>query len=173
MFDQEMKQNIQQSSHPTALSAEATGEMIARALPDLKPSISSAGQICRIQVPKESLVEVAETLKGHPDLRFTYFSFMSAIDRSDHFELVYLLQSPTTGGSVWLRSSMARDGEAAPTLTGVYSGAGWHEREAYDMFGIVFEGHPDLRTILLPEDFQGHPLRKDFVAAYDFLAERQ
>jgi len=156
---------------PRALDSDAALQMIVRALPALEPNISSEGGTCRINVPKQNLVEVARALKEHPDLRFAYFSFMTAVDRGERFELLYLLQSPETGASVWLRSEIARDGEAAPSLTNVYEGADWHEREAFDMFGILFEGHPDLRTILLPEQFRGHPLRKDFQAEEDFLAE--
>lgn len=156
---------------PASVNSATTAGMIARALPELGPSISSEGKICQIDVPKEKLVEVAGALKGHPDLRFTYFSFATALDREDHFELAYLLHSPETGASVWLRSRMAREGESAPSLTGVYSGADWHEREALDMFGITFEGHPDLRPILLPEGFQGHPLRKDWERVEDFLTQ--
>jgi NADH-quinone oxidoreductase subunit C len=159
------------SGLPTSVNSHTVAELIRQALPELGPNLSSEGEICRLDLPKEKLVEAASALKNHPDLRFTYFSFMTAVDRGDHFELLYLLQSLERGASVWLRSNASREGENIPTLTSVHSGADWHEREAFDMFGIVFEGHPDLRPILLPEGFQGHPLRKDWEWVEEYLTK--
>ena len=82
-------------------------------------------------------------------------------DREKRFEVVYHLMAPRYNNRIRLRV-YAGDGEAVPSVTGVFAGAEWFEREAYDMYGILFSGHPDLRRLLTDYGFDGHPLRKDF-----------
>jgi NADH-quinone oxidoreductase subunit C len=96
-----------------------------------------------------------------------YFSWLSAIDWKDQgFEVVCRVENLESGLALMLRTKLAAGNVHCPTLTGVWKGADWMERECYDMFGVVFDGHPDLRRILLGQDWpSGHPLRKDFVDA--------
>jgi len=110
-------------------------------------------------------VEVAERLKNDDELQMDHFIDLTAIDHPERqdarFDLVLMTRSSVAGARIRVRTRV-EEGEAAGTLTHVWSGANWAEREVWDMFGIEFEGHPDLRRILLYEEFVGHPLRKDY-----------
>jgi len=111
----------------------------------------------------------AKFLRDDPRCRCDYFSDLSAVDYPDRepeegrFEVYLILYSVAKKHRVRLKTRV-RDGEELATLTDVYLGANWMERECYDMFGVKFRGHPDLRRILMYEEFQGHPLRKDYPA---------
>jgi len=141
--------------------------LIREEFPHLNPEIRPQGEIL-VRVEKEELVKVARFLKENPRLAFTYYSFMTATDFPDRFELTTVVDAlgrGTRGVTLWLKVALPKEGAEVDSLTGVWPGANWYEREAYDLFGIRFKGHPDLRRILLKEDFVGHPLRKDFVDA--------
>lgn len=95
---------------------------------------------------------------------FDFLVDLTAVDypkREARFELVYILYSFERNERVRVKTSVF-DGEKPPSVTGVYAAANWLEREVFDLFGIEFQGHPDLRRILLPDEWQGHPLRKDY-----------
>jgi len=110
-------------------------------------------------------VEVAQFIKDDGDLQMDHFIDLTGIDyperESARFDLVLMTRSSVTGARIRLRTH-AKDGEEPGTLSGIWSGANWAEREVWDMFGIKFNGHPDMRRILLYEEFVGHPLRKDY-----------
>ncbi len=116
-------------------------------------------------VALEDWVEVAQFIKDDADIQMDHFIDLTAIDyperESARFDLVLTTRSSVTGARIRLRTYV-KDGEDSGTLTGIWSGANWAEREVWDMFGIKFSGHPDLRRILLYEEFVGHPLRKDY-----------
>ena len=108
--------------------------------------------------------EMVRFLKGDPDLQMVFLVDLFAIhwlDREYEHQVVILVHSFRRNERLRLEVFLA-PGETMPTLTEIHAGADWHEREAFDLVGVVFEGHPDLRRILMPEDFDGHPLRKDF-----------
>jgi NADH-quinone oxidoreductase subunit C len=113
------------------------------------------------------LVAACRFLRDEPELQFDFLSSVTGVDRlhlpepSPRFEVVYHLYSLHTKRRVRLKVRV-EEGEAVPTVTGVWASADWHEREVFDMFGVPFAGHPDLRRILMPEDWEGHPLRKDY-----------
>lgn len=109
------------------------------------------------------LVEVLSTFKDDADLDCAYLTFLSAIDwQEEGFELVIVLYSISRRATVGLKAKVPKDNPVVPSITGVFGGANWHERECREMFGIDFDGHPDLRGLYLPEDFEGHPLLKSF-----------
>lgn len=109
------------------------------------------------------LVEVVQTLKEDPDLACEYLTFLSAVDwQEEGFELVVVLFSVKFGATVGIKVPLPKDNPVAPSITGIFGGAEWHERECHEMFGISFEGHPNLVGLYLPEDFEGHPLLKSF-----------
>ena len=95
---------------------------------------------------------------------FDYLVDLTAVDfpkREARFDLVYILYSYARNERIRLKTQLF-EGERAPTATGVFTGANWMEREVFDLFGIEFQGHPDLRRILMPDEWQGYPLRKDY-----------
>ena len=92
-----------------------------------------------------------------------YFNWLTAVDwKEQGLEVLTRLDNLEGGLAVTMRTRLQPGATRCPTLTSVFRGAGWMERECYDMFGVVFEGHPDLRRILLDQDWEGHPLRKDY-----------
>ena len=114
-----------------------------------------------IYLAPEDLVEAATRLRDDEKLSFTYLSFVSGVDYPDRMDAVYILRSPAHRQLFELRVRLDRERPEAPTVSGVWSAAEWHEREAYDLLGIVFTGHPDLRRILTRGVEGVYPLRKD------------
>lgn len=110
----------------------------------------------------EAVIPILGFLRN--EAAFDYLVDITAVDypaRPERFELVYIVYSFARNQRIRIKTRIA-DGYKPATATSVYPGANWLEREAFDMFGIEFAGHPDMRRILLPEDWQGHPLRKDY-----------
>jgi NADH-quinone oxidoreductase subunit C len=117
-----------------------------------------------IWVPNDKWVDVAQHLKSCGRCHFDFFTFLTAVDRQDGgFEVVVHVYSLRRMHHVNLKTMVARDGGSLPTISHVWRGADWHERETWELFGIGFDGHPDLRKLLLPDEFVGNPLRKDFL----------
>ncbi len=117
-----------------------------------------ADGIPTVRVPLAELLEAVERVRGA--LGHTRFVDVTAVDRlsrEDRFELVYLFYSLER--HTWLRLK-ARTDRQAPSITPLIAGANWYERELFDLFGIEFQGHPNLRRIMLPDDWQGHPLQR-------------
>jgi NADH-quinone oxidoreductase subunit C len=107
---------------------------------------------------------VCRLLRDDPALSYDLLADLSATDwpdREKRFEINYHLLSLHTRTRARLKVCVA-EGEAVPTVVGVWSTANWQEREIFDMFGVPFDGHPDLRRILMPDDWEGHPLRRDY-----------
>ena len=119
-----------------------------------------------VVVPREHIVDACSFLKIWPESHFDFLSDICGADRGPEeeprFEVNYHLFSTTKHHRIRLKVLLAEEDAHVPSVTGVWRTANWHERETYDLFGVIFDGHPDLRRILLPEDWQGHALRKDF-----------
>jgi NADH-quinone oxidoreductase subunit C len=116
-------------------------------------------------IAKTSIVEVCQFLRDDPEMRFDSIRDICGADYyrpEERYEVVYNLYSIPHRARVRLKVRVEESDLHVPTLTGVYAGAAWMEREAYDMYGILFDGHPDLRRMYLPEEFEYYPLRKDF-----------
>lgn len=131
-------------------------------------SIDKSRDQAYIVVPREGLVELCQYLRD--EWQFDFLIALTAVDwwpDEPRFEMVYQLYSTSRNEMVGLRVRLEGDDPNIRTLEGVYSNANWHEREVYDMFGIQFEGHSDLRRILMPQDWEGHPLRKDYPLGYE------
>lgn len=118
-----------------------------------------------IVLPPEHLRRAAEFLQAEPGLQFDFLSDISAVDRfpmEPRFEVNYHLLSVPLRQTVRLRIWIAAKDPVVSTMIPVWPTANWHEREIFDLFGIRFEGHPELHRILMPDDWEGHPLRKDY-----------
>lgn len=152
--------NLKEASPEENLTVRKLRERFPEAILSAK---SFRNEITVVVTPSE-IVRVCRHLKEDPDLRYDFLSDLTAVDRlREHprFEVVYHLYSLQFKRRVRLKV-LVEEGEAAPSVTPVWGTADWHEREVYDMFGVGVEGHPDLRRILMPEDWEGHPLRKDY-----------
>ncbi len=122
-----------------------------------------------IVVPAEKIREIGQTMKVTEQFSFDCLSNLTAVDRKDRFEVVYHLFSYRHRHTVCLKVYLPRDDQAhIETLEGIWACANWLEREVYDLFGITFDGHSDLRRIMLPDDWVGYPLRKDYKEEEDY-----
>jgi NADH-quinone oxidoreductase subunit C len=115
-----------------------------------------------VRLAPGAVAEVARFLRDEPSLSFEVCHCLSGMDYGDRLGVVYHLFSMRHRHGIVLRADAARGDPRVASVAGVWAAAEWHEREAYDMFGIRFDGHPDLRRILCPEDWEGWPLRKDY-----------
>lgn len=126
-----------------------------------------------LYLPAHRLVEVCTYLRDDPALAFTMLSWVGGVDllpREPRFEVVYHLLSIVHNGRIALKVQVTDPDPRVPTVTGVWPTANWHERETFDFYGIRFDGHPDLTRILLPDDWEGWPLRKDSPLGYQEVA---
>lgn len=121
-----------------------------------------------MRIGAQSVTQVMRTLHDDPDLRFELLADIAGVDTGTSMQVVYHLWSALSPD--WLRviaDGLPREDPRVPSVTFLWNGAEWGEREAYDMFGIIFEGNRDLRRIYMPPDYQAFPLRKDFLLADD------
>ena len=115
-------------------------------------------------VKSDSLLDVARFLKEAEGLDFDYLNFVTAVDYHEYFEIVYRLSSLKHNHRLTVKARCYdRANPAVPSVISLWQGADFQEREIYDLFGVKFEGHPNMKRILLWEGFEGHPLRKDFM----------
>ena len=158
-----------------SVSVPSVEETLREALPGASLEAAAALDMELLYVEAAAIVDVCRTLRDHPLLQFALLAELTAVDAwpaSPRFEIVYHLaclgQAFAQAGAVApvrrLRLKVRLDGDHArlPSVTSVFPAAGWPEREVFDLFGIVFEGHEDLRRILMADDWEGHPLRKDY-----------
>ncbi len=123
-----------------------------------------------IWTTKEQLITVCTLLRDHHEAAYVMPLFVTAVDWPDRepteprFDLVYQLRSVLYNDVCRLVVQVSEADPSVPTIEHLFPGMDWHERETYDLFGIIFTGHHDLRRLLLPDDWEGHPLRKDYVS---------
>ncbi len=118
-----------------------------------------------VRIAREHLLEVSRFLKEDPEYGFNFLSDLCGVDymgREPRFEVVYHLYSMEHKHRLRMKVSLSERDLAIPSVTPVWKTANWHERECFDLLGIIFTNHPDMRRILTPEGFTDHPLRKDF-----------
>ncbi len=147
------------------MNAEDILNAVKGAIPDLQAEAASAADCPVLVVPREQLVPVLGALRDIPTLRFTFLADLTATDwwpGEPRFQLVYNLASIEHRLRVRVKVFLHGEDAHLVTLSSLWPGANWLEREVFDMFGVVFDGHPDLRRVLMPEDWEGYPLRKDY-----------
>jgi len=156
-----------------------THERVEQRLREQFPGVSferQAGPAVRdftLYLPVDSLVEVCTFLRDDPELDFAMLSWLGGVDylpRDPRFEVVYSLLSLSANLRLHLKVRVADEQLRVPSVVRVWPTADWHEREAFDFYGIEFTGHPELIRILLPEDWVGWPLRKDSPLGYEEVA---
>ncbi len=155
----------QQASDPAAT--------LKAALPDAVLDVKEFRGETTIIVQREQIAEVARFMRDTPGLLFNFLSDISAVDyypeatRPERFGVSYHLYSLIYQRKVRLKVFVPEDDTTVPTVTDVWPGANWPEREIFDMMGISFDGHPDMRRLLMPEDWDGHPHRRDYPLGYE------
>jgi NADH-quinone oxidoreductase subunit C len=146
-------------------------DIVRQAVPGASLETAHSIDMPAANVDREHLVEVCRTLRDHADLQFSLLVDVTAVDRlpaDPRFEVIYLLAciGPAYGTAparrLRLKVSLRGDDARVATVSSVWPAANWAEREVFDLFGIAFEGHPDLRRVLMPDDWEGYPLRKDY-----------
>ena len=121
-----------------------------------------SGEIPTLTVAGNRWYRTAETLKSHPETGMNYLRNLSGVDQETHLEVVYHLINLTTKVEVCVKVKADRESPVVPSVTPLWSTANWNEREVFDLLGVDFPGHPDLRRIMMSDDWVGHPLRKDY-----------
>ncbi len=123
-----------------------------------------------IEIAREGIVQACRHLRESNELAFTYLAALTATDRwpeEPRFSVIYRLYSLTFNAFIGLRVRLSGQSPELASIESVFPAANWHEREVFDMFGITFVGHSDLRRLLMPHDWVGHPLRKDQPLGYE------
>jgi NADH-quinone oxidoreductase subunit C len=143
---------------------DALGQTIVGALPGAAIGHTISFDQLTVAVEPSRIVEVVKYLRDDPGCRFVSIIDVTAVDypeREKRFDVVYHFLSPTLNARVRLRAEVG-EMTPVPSIIDVFPGADWFEREAYDLYGVIFTGHPDMRRLLTDYGFDGHPLRKDF-----------
>ncbi len=151
------------------MDADQIAKMIEEKFPgEVTGTVTFAGQV-GVMVKKERIQDICRFLHDDPALKMDHLADLTAVDYSAYeddtglrFEVVYNMISTTFRHRIRLKARVPEDNPRIDTVTPIWHTANWHERETYDLMGIIFHGHPDLRRILLPEDWIGHPLRKEY-----------
>ena len=141
-----------------------SGEEVARHIDDAFPDTTIRHTDSDVWIRQESLLDVARFLKDDPGLDFAFLTAVTAVDYVEYFELVYQLLSMRHNHSAVVKTEcVGRDEPTISSVVSIWQGADLQEREIWDLMGIRFDGHPNMKRILLWEGFPGHPLRKDYL----------
>jgi NADH-quinone oxidoreductase subunit C len=146
------------------MESSAILEILQSAVPGAAYEVGQSVDMPTIYAPADTLVATCGTLRDHPSCQFNVLVEVTAADylpREPRFEVVYHLLSVPKRQRLRVKVRVGVNG-SVPTVQSIWRGAGWPEREVWDMFGIVFDNHGDLRRLLMPEDWEGHPARKDY-----------
>lgn len=148
-------------------------EALKAAMPDVVQDVSMFKDETTLVVAPEVIVEVLRYLRDTPGLVYNFLSDISAVDyypdydRPERFGVSYHLLSMLYNRRLRVKVYVPEEAPEVPTMTAVWPGANWLEREIFDMMGITFTGHPDMRRLLMPDDWDGHPHRRDYPLGYE------
>ena len=161
----------EENTNEVALTLKKIGLYLKEKGIVVKPAPESSDVVETFIVEKKDLIKVCQLLKEDKDFKFDILISVSAVDKIDEgtMESVYHLFSSEYHHKVVIKVIVNRDKPSVPSVVPVWITADWHEREAYDLMGINYDGHPDLKRILMPADWIGHPLRRDYVMNDDRL----
>lgn len=151
---------------PAGLNPKDVAEKLKEKFPEQVVDVAEFRDQVSVIVKKDRISPILKYLHDDPILSFDHLQDLTAVDylkkKDVRFEVVYNLYSIRYHHRIRIRAQVPENDPKITSVVPIWAGADWHERECYDMFGIVFNGHPDLRRILMPEDWEGHPLRKDY-----------
>lgn len=141
-----------------------TGESLAHQIDSACPGAVKTWDGSDLWVTPESVLDVSNHMATAPGMKFDLLNSISAVDYIDHFEIVYHLTSTSEHLSAVFKAKVyGRETPALPSVISVWQGADYQEREIWDLMGVAFEGHPNLKRIMLWDGYEGHPLRKDYL----------
>ena len=159
------------------MDASPIVDILRQAVPSASIEVIPSVDMATIVVDREQLIEIGTVLRDHPGLQFAFLADVTAVDlwpAEPRFEVIYNMAcvgehfltagatSPAPARRLRVKVRASGADARVPTVSGVWPTAGWPEREVFDLMGVVFEDHPDLRRVLMPDDWEGHPLRKDY-----------
>lgn len=168
MADERISENLEEkgtaAAPPLSPEVQRIVDGLRAALPELEPVVRGDGWV-EVKVPRERWLEIATTLRDDERLGFDYLSMVSAVDyKEEGFQVVYHLLALMANKKLVVKvDAPERDNPSVPSVVSIWPTADFHEREAWDLMGVRFEGHPNLKRILMRDDWVGHPLRKDYV----------
>lgn len=156
--------------HMAGLPLEQIADKIKDAVGDVVVDVNEGDRVPFLRVEAGAVARVARFFRDDGELAFDFLMYITAVDfpDEDKLTLVYHYFSYRDEQSLMVKADVPRRGGAARSIAHIYAAADWLEREVYDLFGVTFEGHPNLTRILTPEGFEGHPLLKDF-ASEDYV----
>lgn len=153
-------------SYEKGLEPPEIVERIKEKFPEEVIEVTESKDRISVTVKSGRIIDICRYLHDDPFLLFDHLQDLTAVDylkkKEPRFEVIYNLYSIRYRNKIRLKAQVPEENPRIRSAVPLWAGANWHERECFDMFGIVFKGHPDLRRILLPEDWEGHPLRKDY-----------
>jgi NADH-quinone oxidoreductase subunit C len=141
--------------------AQELQQRVEAILKDYHPQVGAAVDTPDVRVSPESIVDVCRILRDDPGLSFKLLLCLAAVDYVEHIQIVYVLLSLEHGHKLLVKTDVPSENPRLPSLTPLWAAADWYEREAHDLFGVEFDGHPNLKPLLLYESFKGYPGRKD------------
>jgi NADH-quinone oxidoreductase subunit C len=152
---------------PETPQVEEKPEIKSELLDSIREKLSDLILESRVQRERRLLISIdgknlLKACKTLCEMGFDHLSSIAGVEYEDRFEVVYHLWSYSHNNLLTLKAKLPKDSPKIDSITSIWRSANWHERETYDLMGIIFEGHPDLRRILNPDDFEGFPLRKDY-----------
>lgn len=146
---------------------------VAKLQRELGESVLSADEFrgqTSVTLDREAIVNACQMLRDDPELDFNFLAALTAVDywpSEPRFKIVYQLYSLANKEFIGLRAQLTNESPEISTIESIYPNANWHEREVFDMFGVTFKDHSDQRRIIMPYDWEGHPLRKDYPLGYE------
>ncbi len=157
-------ESVEVSAEVAALSQAARDLLTAsqEVFKDFHPEAGALDDLPQLTIQAKDTALVCSLAKSDPQLGMRQLLCLACVDYQDHLQLVYFLHSLETDKTLVLKTSVTVDNPLVPSITGVWQAGDWYEREAHDLFGVEFEGHPGLTPLLLYEGFEGYPGRKDF-----------
>ncbi|MCY4415116.1 MAG: NADH-quinone oxidoreductase subunit C [Chloroflexi bacterium] len=152
-----------------SVECRATLDRAVDLLGGFSPVAGTLGDLPQVTIPSTGIVDACATCRDHEDLDCRMLLCLACVDHQERFDLVYFLQSLALEKTLVIRTAVPYDNPVVSTVTGIWPAADWYEREAHDLFGVSFSGHPDLSPLLLYPEFEGYPGRKE----YDFNDYRE
>ena len=149
-----------------AVALDEKGQALERLLPEVlarfNPELGAAVDLVTATVSPADIADACLTLRDSPELQMDYLMCLCVVDYEEHLQVVYHLYSTSMKHMMVLKTNVSPDDPVVPTVTSVWLGADWYERESHDLFGVTFEGHHNLAPLLLYEGFEGYPGRRNF-----------